>query len=418
LFGLVRAEEGLLRVRNEIYRRAFDLNWIKANTPVDWTRRIAAISTILVLLLGGLFGYYRTYIQPQQTTEARAQAFIDNFGGTTSADVRVTSLAGLFELSGYEDRARQLFYEELDPEEQRALFEKADPQAVGTQLITVVKGLYTSPELYTDLEHSERDNTLLHAMAQSLEPLSEMGDPMAINLTKEIEHWQRGRAYHAQGEYQQAVTAYDVAISLNDRNPSTYLDRGLAYAALGEPSQALADFETVLSLNEGWQERVRQAVVSDDQLYTALWSKRGTYQALAALVPTPTKTPTSTATPTATHTPTSTATPTATHTLTPTETSTITPPATRIPTLTPTPTPLYIIKFEPDKMVISPGEWVTLRWRVENVQAVYLDWKGGAGAPGIGEDTMQMWETADHTLRVVLKNGETVTRTITITVQK
>jgi hypothetical protein len=78
----------------------------------------------------------------------------------------------------------------------------------------------------------------------------------------------------------------------------------------------------------------------------------------------------------------------------------------------------YAIEFEADKTVINPGEWVTLRWRVENVQAVYLDWKGGVGAPGIGEDTMQVWETTAHTLRVVLKNGETVTRTITITVQK
>jgi hypothetical protein len=140
---------------------------------------------------------------------------------------------------------------------------------------------------------------------------------------------------------------------------------------------------------------------------------------LAALVPTPTNTPTSTETPTATHTPTSTAIPTATYILlTPTETSTITSAATRIPTPRPTPTPSYIIEFEADKTVVSPGEWVTLRWRVENVQAVYLDWKGGVGAPGIGEDTIQMWETTAHTLRVVLKDGETVTRTITITVQK
>lgn len=122
-------------------------------------------------------------------------------------------------------------------------------------------------------------------------------------------------------------------------------------------------------------------------------------------------------TPTAILTETLTATPSFTHTPTRTETSTATPIATRTPTLAPTPTPSYIIEFEADQTVVNPGEWVTLRWHAENVQAVYLDWKGGAGAPGTGQDTRQIWETTDHTLSVVLQNGETVTRTITITVR-
>ncbi len=85
--------------------------------------------------------------------------------------------------------------------------------------------------------------------------------------------------------------AYDIAIGLNDRNPVTYFDRGLTYAALDEPSQALADLERVLSLDEGWQERVRQAVINDSQLYTVLWSERDAYKLLAASVPTPTGAP-------------------------------------------------------------------------------------------------------------------------------
>jgi len=347
LFGLVRAEQGLLRVRNEIYRRAFDLNWIRANTPVDWTRRIAVFSTILVLLLGGLFGYY-AYRQGQQTTEARAQAFIDNFRGTTSADVRITSLAGLFELSGYEDQARQLFYEELSPDEQSALFEKADPQAVGTQLVTVIKGLYT------ELENNDQDNQLLKAMAH---PLRKLDDPMAVNLATEIEQWSTGRRAYTVGEYQQAVDAYSVAISLNDRNPGTYFDQGLAYAAQGEPSQALFDFETVLSLDQDWQERVRQAVVSDDQLYATLWSEREAHRALAALVPTPTSTLTSTVTLTpvpSTFTPTPTPTRTPTDTPlppTPTATNTAPPTSTATPTNTPTPEviPLSIEHFDDNR---------------------------------------------------------------------
>ena len=51
LFGLLGAERGALKTRNEIYRRAFDLEWIKANTPTDWTRRVAVVSILLLLLL-------------------------------------------------------------------------------------------------------------------------------------------------------------------------------------------------------------------------------------------------------------------------------------------------------------------------------------------------------------------------------
>jgi hypothetical protein len=143
-------------------------------------------------------------------------------------------------------------------------------------------------------------------------------------------------------------------------------------------------------------------------------------------VPTPTLTPittnTSTSTPAFTHTPTRTETPTDTpvFTCTPTQAKipTAIPTTTYTPTLAPTPTLSYTIEFRASKTVVDPGESVTLYWHVKNVQAVYLDWKGGVGAPGEGWDSRQMWETTnpDHTLRVVLKNGETVTRTIIITV--
>jgi hypothetical protein len=36
LAGLVKAEDGYLYIRNRIYRRAFDLAWVRENTPVRW----------------------------------------------------------------------------------------------------------------------------------------------------------------------------------------------------------------------------------------------------------------------------------------------------------------------------------------------------------------------------------------------
>lgn len=366
LSGVVKRKEGKLTVRNRIYERVFNQEWIGQNTPRDWARRIAVISTILAVVLGGLFGYY-TYRQGQQTTEARAQAFIDSFRGTTSADVRITSLAGLFELPGYQDRARQLFYEELSPEEQRVLFEKADIQAVGTQLITVVKGLYM------ELENDDQSNQLLEAMAQ---PLRELDDAMAVNLATEIEQLVTGRRAYDAGKYQQAVDAYSVAISLNDRNPGTYFDRGLAYAAMGEPHQTLDDFETaVLSMDESLRVQVRQAVVSDGQLYAALWSKREAYKALAALVPTPTGTPTSTAIPTPVL---------STDTPAPTPTWTPTP----IPTWTPTPTPTAT-----RKVMTTPTKAVTqaISCSFKPSDTFHKIWQAEQSRLGCALDEVKVW---------------------------
>jgi tetratricopeptide (TPR) repeat protein len=338
LFGLLQAERGVLKVRNEIYRRAFNLDWIKANTPVDWTRRIAVISTLLVVLLVVSIAWLIPR-QRQQTAEIQAQTFVDNFWNTTSADVRITSLAGLFDLPGYEDQADQLFYQELNPEEQLALFDLAAPGAVGAQLITVVQGLYTDLELQND----ERGNTLLLAMAQALRKLD---DAMAVNLATEIEQWLQGRDYYAQGEYQQAVTAYDVAVSLNDRNPGTHFDRGRAYVGLKNYDAALDDFEVVIQLDPEWQPGVQEIIQGDPQLLGYWGTHPDDYPGLTTFLPTLTPTPTATnaptGTPTPTPTPTNTATPSATPTDTPTPTATPRPPTptfTPLPPLTDTPAP-------------------------------------------------------------------------------
>jgi tetratricopeptide (TPR) repeat protein len=342
LIGLVRAENGALTVRNEIYRQVFNSKWIEANTPIDWTRRVAIISTVLTILLIGAIGIF--YWQGQQD---RAQTFIDNFRNTTDPNQRITSLAGLFDLPNFEERARQLFYEELAPEDRPKLFNLANPQAVGPQLSTVVQGLYT------DLEDNERDNTLLRAM---LQPLLELQDDRSKNLRVGIERWLEGRKLSAQGQYEQAVTNYNFAISLNDRNPGIYFDRGVAYAALDKFDLALADFETVLSLDPDRQKQIERVVMNNPTFYGTVIAEGTANPALVAIVPSPTSTPTSTATPTST--PTSTFTPTPTSTQPPTPTSTPspmpipettatpielpptnTPPPSPTATFTPTPTP-------------------------------------------------------------------------------
>ncbi len=55
LFGLVGAENRTLKVRNEIYCRMFDLDWINARIPVNWTRRYIIITTVILIAILGYF---------------------------------------------------------------------------------------------------------------------------------------------------------------------------------------------------------------------------------------------------------------------------------------------------------------------------------------------------------------------------
>ncbi len=344
LLGLVRVEDGFLKVRNEIYRLVFNRDWIKANSPTRWFGYAAVILALLLLMLVGGFGFF---IQQQRQRMVEAQVYVDNFKNADSPAKRLTSLAELFNISGFEAEARRLFFEELDPADQQALFELADPQPAGQQLVTVIRGLYTDPHL----ADSAQSNALLEAMAQALGKLKDSSSLGAIELQLEVTQWRKGRDYyHTSDQYQQAVSAYNIAIKMNDSNPGTYFDRGLAYAALGKQSQALADFVMVIQLNEGWQPQVQQALQSNNQLYLALWNEPGSYQVLVALAPSPTSTLTPTNTPTPTDTPTPTGTPTPTSTQTP---QPITPTPTVTPTLTHTPTPA--VSNSPATPTPTPG---------------------------------------------------------------
>jgi tetratricopeptide (TPR) repeat protein len=343
LFGLLRAEKGRLKVRNEVYRLAFNLDWIKASMPFRWVRHLVTVMTLCILLLVGVFGF-SSWRQARSAIDPNV--FIDSFSNATGADERLVSLAELFRVGDLEDEARRLFYEELSPADQLALFELANPRLIGEALIIVVRGVYVDP----NLENNQQGNALLGAMSQSLHQLENVPSLGAIELGLEINQWLRGREYYnTQGRYQRAIDAYSVAISLNSRNPGVYHDRGLAYAAQGQQVQALADFTTVLKLDGSWETRVQQALTGDPQLAAFLSDDPGEYRRLVALIPTPTSAPTPTPTSSPAPTPTNmpvppTFTPTSEPTSIPADTPTAT--ATPIPrapsptsTATPTPTP-------------------------------------------------------------------------------
>jgi tetratricopeptide (TPR) repeat protein len=327
LSGIVTAENGVLRVRNNIYRQVFGLDWVRENMPVNWARRIAVVSTVLLMIVATVLGI-RWSQRDQQTTEVQAQVAIQGFQDTLSSDVRITNLAYLFQLDGYEDRARTLF-EDLTSEEQIKLFTEVNAQAVPSELRTVVQGLYT------DLVDDKQGNALLEVMAQSLR---ELDDAAAVNLAAEIEQWVKGRNYYAQGEYRAAVAACDAAIGLNADNAGALFDLGRVRAALGQADFALANWERVVQLDKARSQQVMDQVAADSRLYAAWWENWSQYSNLSGMIATPTSTPTPTDTPTVTRTPLSTHTPTPTETLAPTETSTAAPTSTSPSTHTPSPT--------------------------------------------------------------------------------
>jgi len=57
LSGLVKTEDGYLYIRNEIYRRAFDLAWVRENMPTNWASVVTGIAVFVALLAVGSMLY-------------------------------------------------------------------------------------------------------------------------------------------------------------------------------------------------------------------------------------------------------------------------------------------------------------------------------------------------------------------------
>lgn len=83
------------------------------------------------------------------------------------------------------------------------------------------------------------------------------------------------------------------------------------------------------------------------------------------------------------------------------------------PPISPQNTPRVVsINFSADPESVQPGGCTTLRWDVDNVNAVYLN---GQGVTGHGMRQICPSATETHALRVATDNGD-VTRTLTVTV--
>ena len=82
------------------------------------------------------------------------------------------------------------------------------------------------------------------------------------------------------------------------------------------------------------------------------------------------------------------------------------------PTLTPTPSG-PVVNFYADKYNLAPGECTTIRWNVQNVQAVFFQ---GAPVIGQGESVQCPGASTTYQLSVIYPNGAEVFYTVTLIV--
>jgi hypothetical protein len=162
LIGLICVKDGILGVRNEIYRQIFDMAWIKASTPINWLQ-IASISAVLLALAALVTAI--VLLQQQQAQKVAEQiAFAsDKFRESSDADVQMSYLAAICDLQ-HDYEAQNLFFERLQGE-QAALFDHVHAKEAGVSLVAVVRCLYPAIETRSQAEHKK---TLGQAMSCAL----------------------------------------------------------------------------------------------------------------------------------------------------------------------------------------------------------------------------------------------------------
>lgn len=261
LVGLVKITRwGVLRVRNRIYANVFDENWIQDTMPSTLPQRLAVVTSVLTVLATALAVFF-FYQQRTQAVEIRAQTYIDTFNQSSSQEVKIANLAGLFGLGGsYVVQAREIF-DSLEYQDRLTLFDLSTPSNVGDELVIVVDGTYQY------IEDTPEGNVLLRAMANVLEQTTSFG---AAGLVVEINAWLDGREAAGSGQYDVAVALYTRAWDRSEQrgrpNLEVLFDRALVYVSLKQYNNALMDFDKIVEADSDRAVKVNMVILSDDNI--------------------------------------------------------------------------------------------------------------------------------------------------------
>lgn len=235
LSGLVRSDDGILRVRNEIYHQVFNLRWIRENTPNNWVKIAAFSFGIITFIL--LFIFVFDFVIDNSVSRK-----VDRFYGEQNPSVKLENLAQIFDAEGilpnsdYDSRARELFFS-LAAKDQEALFMGASSESKAKYLPTVVRGLYVT---MANVEGGQNSTVLLTIIKDSLEDVDNDS-----GLYREIDLWIRARNANKDED---KLLLYDDAISLNSENPSLFYDRAVVEIRMGQYENALNDLDATMRL--------------------------------------------------------------------------------------------------------------------------------------------------------------------------
>jgi tetratricopeptide (TPR) repeat protein len=243
LSGLVRSQAGYLVVNNKIYYEAFNPEWIKENTEVNWSRVISFIGAPIVLFVIAVWGYNNVYVPYQITTANDCFLNLQN-----SSEKRLTCLANMFQSDRFltrgnnDDLAREKYFSLSKWEEQALIFHAEHPDS--QDLIEVIRGLYLGMG-----EVLPGENTpLLETMNEALERLERTRE--TDQLEQELDAWLSARRSLELNNNATALAHYNNAIRINAENPSTLLERGMLFLRSADYANAMRNFDEAIRVSK------------------------------------------------------------------------------------------------------------------------------------------------------------------------
>jgi len=240
LYGLVRVERGRLHVRNDIYQRIFDHQWIAANMPANRDLRLAIGASLVALLV-----IVAVVIKIIQTPSPSASLYVKQFNDNAFPTARIEALAGLFNLQdGLYDRDDEqglsLFYN-LGPYDQLKLFSQANARQ-GRAMVTAIRRI--------SLTLDEQDSNDLAIMGEMITALGASGQPGTDALVEELTNWKSGRELAEKGLYHDAIAVYSSTIELSPDNFIVRYDQAMAYIGVQEYRSALIDLDRMIAITD------------------------------------------------------------------------------------------------------------------------------------------------------------------------
>jgi formylglycine-generating enzyme required for sulfatase activity len=270
--GVVRQESGNLVLRNRIYERAFDLSWIKENTPSTTMRTIVLSFAIAIALI---FAGISAWQEWNRTDADRAYLLDAAFQIASTPEERLNTLAGMFALNGneYSSRARNLFIG-LPNEQKLELFNPASSNSVKRKQLAVALGVYQSFGFNPEVD--EQGDEILAKIRDALSD-----DNSGRKLKLEISFWLEARKFMKTGEYDNAESKIREAVIHNPKNPALYYDLAQAYIGMENYNLALKQLNIMLDIDPSRKALARVMIEKNDALNQYWYDEGNKYPILA-----------------------------------------------------------------------------------------------------------------------------------------